>query len=233
MNNYEKILQRLERKISKHIQKRIREGASRIQIMSEVRLIIRNFNPYKRLSELFLKDADKVAKSAFTTVKSKIKWIDDRIRTAPDTQVFQVLTVTNNEFAFMIDNIETRVIRAVESGIKANSTQAEIATQIQKAVNNGRYQADAIAQTALSGYSGIYQIEMEREAGVTQWRLAGPNPERDFCSKHYGKVYTYDEIRALDNGHNLDARYYKGGWRCRHVWEPIITAQVARGPIAA
>jgi hypothetical protein len=46
----------------------------------------------------------------------------------------------------------------------------------------------------------------------------GPPPERAFCKKHIGRVYTEAEIQRLSNGQGLPVRYYMGGYNCRHRW---------------
>ena len=45
-------------------------------------------------------------------------------------------------------------------------------------------------------------------------------PERDFCKEHYNKIYTIEEIQALNNGQGLDVLTYAGGYNCLHWWMP-------------
>jgi len=51
----------------------------------------------------------------------------------------------------------------------------------------------------------------------------GPVDEktRDFCLEHVGNVYTLDEINDMDNGQTGNVLIDRGGWNCRHDWEPI------------
>jgi len=45
--------------------------------------------------------------------------------------------------------------------------------------------------------------------------VAGARP---FCRERVGKVYSIEEIRAMDNGQGLAVEYFCGGWNCRHRW---------------
>lgn len=63
---------------------------------------------------------------------------------------------------------------------------------------------------------------------------AGDNPEatfaymgpvdrktREFCLQHAGKVYTRDQIDALDNGQIDNVFLTGGGYNCRHIWMEV------------
>jgi len=49
--------------------------------------------------------------------------------------------------------------------------------------------------------------------------VAGARP---FCRERVGKVYSIEEIRAMDNGQGLAVEYFCGGWNCRHRWVAVF-----------
>lgn len=44
---------------------------------------------------------------------------------------------------------------------------------------------------------------------------------RPFCREHLGKVYTQEEIEAMDNGQLPNPFVTGGGYNCRHLWAPL------------
>jgi hypothetical protein len=44
---------------------------------------------------------------------------------------------------------------------------------------------------------------------------------RPFCREHVGKVFTRDEIHALDNGQLPDCFLTGGGYNCRHMFASV------------
>lgn len=223
MTNYEKILKKLQRKLASLITTMVNSGASEQDIIRASRKLISDFNPYKRLSERFLADADDLLTQVFNDTKKKITWVELANRPKPSKKALKTLLVANNQFALAQEVINVRVVDAVKKAIKQDLTTKELTDLVEKAVSGGRYQADTIANTALQGYSAANRIDMEREAGVKFWKYSGVPPERHFCQEHLGKEYSYEEIQAMDNGHGLPVLYYAGGWNCPHYWQAVIT----------
>jgi hypothetical protein len=63
---------------------------------------------------------------------------------------------------------------------------------------------------------------LPRPSDQLYW-YAGPTDAlvRPFCRLHVGKVYTREEIDALDNGQLGEVFLTAGGYNCRHLWMPI------------
>jgi hypothetical protein len=77
--------------------------------------------------------------------------------------------------------------------------------------------------TALMAYGRIVNMEKAEKAGFEKFIYIGPDDDitRPFCGEHLDKIYTADEIAALDNGQGLPVEIYGGGYNCRHQWRPV------------
>lgn len=85
--------------------------------------------------------------------------------------------------------------------------------------------------TALSATAQAISLKKSEAVGITKYLYDGPSDDdviRPFCQEHVGKIYTIDEIRALDNGQGLPVETYKGGYNCRHEWVPLSDELAAK-----
>ena len=88
-----------------------------------------------------------------------------------------------------------------------------------ESMNSFRNRVRTLSDTLGLGLSRLEHINSNLEVGINRFEYSGnPNPERDFCVEHFGRVYTIDEISRLDNGQGLDVLTYCGGYNCRHIW---------------
>jgi hypothetical protein len=219
---YDKILKQLEKKILRLVQSMLKNGAAESVIKREVKKLILEFNPYKKLSKQFESDAEKVADSAFESSKKTLFWIDKHTRPKLSKKALSTLLVVNNQFALIQNQINRKVVKAVETAIKKDLTSNELSTLISKSVNGGRYQANTIANTSLQGYSQANSLQMEIDAGIEKWKYAGPPAQRLFCQERLDKTYTKEQIERMDNKQGLSVFYFGGGFNCRHKWEAVI-----------
>lgn len=77
--------------------------------------------------------------------------------------------------------------------------------------------------TAGMAFQRLTHIKKAEKAGITKFLYVGPDDERTrpFCAEHVDRVYSLEEIRAMDNGQGLPVEVYGGGYNCRHHWRPI------------
>lgn len=228
MNRYESILSKLNKKLTKQISTMLAQGKSKQEIISAVHALIRSYNPYKRLSQRFLADADLLSDKVYELSKAKFLYLQSITRPKLSKKALHTILVVNNQFALMQNSINQRVVQAVKTAIEDDLTASELTDLIQKSVSGGRYKADTIATTGLQGYSAANRIDLERASGVKKWKYVGPPPNRLFCSLHYGKEYTYEEIQKMNNGQGLPVLYYGGGWNCPHLWQAVITPDLLK-----
>jgi hypothetical protein len=220
--NYEKILKQLERKLTRLIKSMLKSGASEAAIKRAAKKLIKQFNPYSRLSKQFEKDALKVAENAFSETSKRLFWIQQHNRPKLSKKALKTLIVVNNQFALMQNKINKSVVSLVEKAIKEDISSSELSKLIAEAVGGGKYRANTIANTALQGYSAANTLEMAKNAGVKKYKYSGPPAQRQFCKSRLGKVYTYDQIQNMDNEQGLSVLYFGGGYNCPHFWEPVI-----------
>lgn len=84
--------------------------------------------------------------------------------------------------------------------------------------------ARTIADTAIAGMQRAAAVQAAAELpGETVFLYTGPSDRvtRDFCEERVGKVYTTEEIAAMDNEQGLPVDLFGGGYNCRHSWQPL------------
>lgn len=80
--------------------------------------------------------------------------------------------------------------------------------------------ARTLATTSVRQFNNELTFAVSEQSGVTRFLYAGslgPNT-RPFCRRHVGKIYTMEQIEAMDNGQGLPVRSSLGGYNCTHNW---------------
>lgn len=131
-----------------------------------------------------------------------------------------MLGVTLGGFARIDGRIEKAAVRAVERGIRTGARESEIARAVERATGNSAAYARTAARTGIAGFSRALTIQSAIAAGKNiLWD--GPTPERPLCVENTGKVFTYEQLAGMSNGHGLPVPYYLGGYGCVH--RPVAT----------
>jgi hypothetical protein len=86
--------------------------------------------------------------------------------------------------------------------------------------------AEVYANDAVMNFYNLVHVEKGRAAGLREMLYIGSvmKNTRDFCLERVGKVFTVDEINSWDHdwsGKRGPALIYRGGWNCRHTWQPV------------
>jgi hypothetical protein len=83
-------------------------------------------------------------------------------------------------------------------------------------------------RTELAVFQRTITKQVGDELGVELYAYVGPTDKiiRDFCKSRVGKVFSVEEIKAMDNGQGLDVFTSGGGYNCRHDWRPV-TQEIA------
>ena len=158
--------------------------------------------------------------------EQQFRWIDRRrMGPADRRRAAEVLEGAGEGFARMEgatgERLKKVVLRAIQED---DATLGEIENRVARALSSGRHQAFTVANTARAGFdraATFRSAEKIREGAPEEelhFKFTGPPPERPFCKKHIGRVYTEAEIRRLSNGQGLPVRSYMGGYNCRHQW---------------
>lgn len=119
----------------------------------------------------------------------------------------------------------TRIRTGLEGSIiKALLTDQEFDEKrkvLQYRFDVAQHHAWTLTATGTGAANEAKRIQEAISAGYTHFKYVGPAPEREFCMLHFDKTYSVEEILALDNGHNLNPLYFRGGYNCRHTWVPV------------
>jgi hypothetical protein len=118
----------------------------------------------------------------------------------------------------------------------ANSAEIALAQSVIKdrlrGVNTTLSLRDLTSKTvesAVMEFDGAWTYHKAKTAGVKRWRYEGGliDTSREFCAEHQGNIYSEEEIRKLWDNNTWGGKkpgnpfVVRGGWRCRHFWEPI------------
>lgn len=129
---------------------------------------------------------------------------------------------SDGAFAQMQGKINRDVKRVVDRGIKNKYSTSDIEKMLNRTLNKGKRISRTITRTARNAKIRSDYLKLHIAAGCKHFRYAGPSSgARSFCSYHFGKIYTIEQIYSLDNGQGLPVLLYMGGWNCRHRWEAV------------
>ncbi len=80
--------------------------------------------------------------------------------------------------------------------------------------------ADVESQAIVGAYNQLSRNVIRNKAGLKHGLYYGhlQRNSRGFCRIHIMKVYTLDQIRAMDNGMLNPVIVHRGGYRCIHTW---------------
>jgi histone H3/H4 len=123
----------------------------------------------------------------------------------------------------LAEDVARTVQRAALDGVLGVRPVDRLVRDVAEALDLSVRQARTIYDTAVSTFTR--QIEQMTATGQDGelFFYVGPvdAKTRPFCLKHVGKVYTRDEIDALDNGQIGDVFISGGGYNCRHVFKRV------------
>ena len=106
----------------------------------------------------------------------------------------------------------TEAIAAGE--INRTALAERVAERAEVSMGLARTQVD----TSLSAYNQAYRNQLAEDAGLGHFLYYGSITDRSrvFCRERADKVYTSEQIDAMDNGMLNPVRIFRGGFNCRH-----------------
>jgi hypothetical protein len=127
-----------------------------------------------------------------------------------------------------VEGMQSQVMRSILSGTEidfeaiSTDVSATAAAQVQTELNTG-----------LSAFNQVITNLKAEEAGLDTFEYLGPDDDitRPFCEDiiKRGRIFTKEEILAMDNKQGLPVFETGGGWNCRHQWRPIMPKEGADG----
>lgn len=132
----------------------------------------------------------------------------------------------------------TQVLDALHTQVGLVS-HAELADAIVEAEGLARSQAMSEAETRIAEADRYFVAVAAEAASDTPdtflYAYAGPvdSKTRPFCSRLVGRAFTPAEIAGLSNGQTSTPPFYSGGgYRCRHLWVPVLADNLDTLPYA-
>ena len=170
----------------------------------------------RALRKIYGKQLDNIAET-FAEVKSG-DIFSRADRTTVETLVNFDESVITNKIYQATDSLSSTLIRQVVTGAKLDTNQliedfgATTAQQITTEMN-----------TATSGFYRSMTQAKAKELDVEYFAYVGPLDDitRPFCKSRVNKIFTRSQIQKWDNGTNLPADIYGGGYNCRHDLVPM------------
>lgn len=103
------------------------------------------------------------------------------------------------------------------------ATERDLRAELQRITGKAASEVDRQHHDAVIGYSRAVISESAEQRGYEHFQYIGPDDSanRPFCDRHVDKIYTREEIDALDNGQIANVFLTGGGYRCRHHWRPV------------
>lgn len=146
-------------------------------------------------------------------------WVRSRTMSPEERRMSaMLLSRAGQDYARMGDRIQRDILSAVDRGLRQDLPARDIEAAVAHAVRRQRATARTITRTALGGFDRANVVRQVLATGSRRLRLVGPPGERPWCAARVGRIYTLDDIRAMNNGQGLPVLLYCGGYNCRHHW---------------
>jgi hypothetical protein len=111
--------------------------------------------------------------------------------------------------------------RTLAQGLFSQRPINDLLDDLAEAIDVELTQARTLYDTTVSVFGR--QVEHMKSRPDDVFVYVGPldRVTRPFCREHVGKVYTREEIDALDNKHLPNVFLTGGGYNCRHVFQAV------------
>lgn len=159
-------------------------------------------------------------------MKNQYNWVTSKtVGAEVQKDVAGILSKAGSQYAKTKTGLLRDVVSRVNPLLQKGADRKDIVNELESIIGKTRFNAETIARTAISGFDGTNAAVQAEKAGTDRYTYQGPPAERFFCQNLLnesagGRSWTRAEIEAMDNGQGLDPFIYKGGYNCRHFWEP-------------
>ena len=110
--------------------------------------------------------------------------------------------------------------QAVTRGVFGARSINDILDDLSAVIDATEPQLRTLYDTSVSIFSRQIEALQAGDEPDTPFLFVGPADDktREFCRAHVGKVYTREQINAMDNGQIDNCFLSAGGFNCRHQW---------------
>ena len=208
----------LKKEIDKILNIAIRERWRYSDLRAELNRLLNKYYTRASLRNAILRD---------TTNKQYFEWLKEHtLNKSENDRLNNLFSNLVDSYAKQKSGINADVKRIFELGIKnewnADNIKTEMKSDLKAIGLKYSHYADTIVRTAQQSLSSMQTLIQAKEAGITKFEYAGASPERDFCRHHYGKIYTMQEINRISQSVGRDVFIMRGGFNCKHYWNPIV-----------
>lgn len=164
---------------------------------------------------------------ALTALQSRLllgfdDWTAELLPTAATTSA--TVTRLGSDIARTVSGtvagVENLISIARARGLSTSQTADLIRQQGLATLENN---ARTLARTGAVSLNQSALVDNATRRGITRWRYVGPAPDREFCSQYIGRELSLTELQGLSNDFGQPAITYRGGWNCRHRWQPVVS----------
>lgn len=181
------------------------------------------------------KEADRAALEAAEAVAKEI----DFGEFDPDIarEIEQIINGQMQEVADSFAKGADEIGEAVRIGVARGDDLQSLIEDVSQKIGATFAQAQSAVDSAIMGASRKVRIvdaeDMQESAGERIVMVyVGPDDKktRPFCKEYVGKGVYLDDLPKLDNGTDLPADVFCGGYNCRHGWASLTESiAVSRG----
>ena len=202
------------------------ERIEMLKVLAKYKYLVSDIGDKKYVEELLKNKNLDITPSFFVSHFSlEKKWNKELLKSA---NLYKLsLTALGNRLAKSYQNAFVEILKEgyndkqIESTIRQNTYRKKLINGVLETTNSYNNRIKTLTRTFSHGIDNLINFNQAEQAGITHYKYVGnPVPERDFCKQHYNKIYTIDEIQALNNGQGLDVLTYAGGYNCLHWWMP-------------
>ncbi len=138
-------------------------------------------------------------------------------------QYEKLAAMTKMEFKGLQDDVKDIVVEETKK-IIAQGQGIGVLRQNLNRRGMGANEAEVLANASMAGFDNASHVQYATAAGLTHFKYDGivDSTTRPFCRQRVGKIYTIEELDAMENGQLNPVSVYLGGYRCKH----FLTAQV-------
>ena len=129
---------------------------------------------------------------------------------------------------------QEKVIQSMYNNVLGGGTMADLTSEIRNSLTgikgmNGRplsSYARLFANDMIMNFHNDMNLKKGLDIGMNRFLYYGSlmSRSRDFCKRRVGQTYTKKQIDSWKGswaGKRGDAWTFRGGWNCRHHWQPV------------
>jgi len=150
------------------------------------------------------------------------------------TMINQLKQQSVVDFVNIGSEAQARITQSLYNSIAAQAPMEDFIGEISAALTghlsqNGKplsSYAELYANDSVMNFYNNVSVDKGRQLGMNNFFYSGTvmANTRDFCSRRVGKAYSQEQIESWDYkwaGKSGPALTHRGGWNCRHHWQPV------------